>query len=87
VPFEVLPTSVPAAPVAVAPGVRCGVASPGVRSEVFAPGSLAPLLPELDPVLALEVELSVAEVDGAAKACVNPPAVRANVAALTVRAL
>jgi hypothetical protein len=87
VPPEVLPISVPTAPVAVAFGVRCGVASPGVRSEVFAPGSLAPLLPVLDPVLAPEVELSVAEVDGAANASVNPPAVRANVAALTVRAL
>ncbi|WP_156150780.1 hypothetical protein [Hyphomicrobium sp. 99] len=86
-PPEVLPASVPAAPVAVASGVRCGVASPGVRSEVFALGSLAPLLPVLDPVLAPEVELSVAEVGGAAKASVNPPAVRANVAALTVRAL
>jgi hypothetical protein len=87
VPSEVLPTSVPTAPVAVAFGVRCGVASPGVRSEVFASGLLAPLLPVLDPVLAPEVELSIAEVDGAANASVNPPAVRARVAALTVSAL
>ena len=85
VPPEVLPTSVPAAPVAVASGVRCGVASPGVRSEVLAPGSLAPLLPAPGPVLEPEGELSGGEVDVSANASVNPPAVSASVAALTVR--
>ncbi|AGK58626.1 hypothetical protein HYPDE_34773 [Hyphomicrobium denitrificans 1NES1] len=87
VPPEVLPTSVPTAPVAVAFGVRCGVASPGVRSEVFAPWLLAPLSPVLDPVLVPAVGPAVAEVDGAANANVTPPVIRANVAALTVRAL
>lgn len=86
-PFEVLPTSVPTAPVEVAFGVRCGVASPGVRSEVFAPGLLAPLSPGLEPVLAPEVEPFVVEDDGAATASANPPAVRAKAAALTFKAL
>ena len=48
VPLGVLPASVPAAPVSVAPGVRLGDASPGVRSEVL------PLVPSLVP---LEAEL------------------------------
>ena len=87
VPFDVLPASVPTAPVAVAFGVRCGVASPGVRSDVFDPGLLEPLSPELDPVLAPDVELAGVEVAGAANASVKPPAVRANVAALTDSAL
>ena len=82
-PFDVLPASVPTAPVAVAFGVRCGVASPGVRSDVFAPGPLAPLSPVLDPVFAPDGF----EVTGAANVSVKPPAVRANVAALTVSAL
>jgi hypothetical protein len=84
VPSEVWPASVPAAPVAVASGLRCGVASPGVRSEVFAPGLLAPLSPVLDPLLAPEVELSGDDVGGAAKASV---AVTANVAAPAAKAL
>lgn len=84
VPPEVLPTSVPAAPVAVALGVRCGVASPGVRSEVLAPSSLAPLLPAPGPVLEPEGELSGGEVDVSANASVNPPTVSASVAAPTV---